>query len=254
MPTKKFHRLDCLSTNKKSFSITPKKKFNELVDLSPYVERCLDFAYQMTIGGVGEHRNHRSGGSEHRDYLQQFQNVLQEKLAEFGFYDFIVGKGFMASEPDLNAYEEGIWDDVDLTVNHKRISVKSSSFIAQLLLLEKEDWDENGFYKPNHQHEADCYDYFVFCRIKPDSKTVFNKEELGDDWEIDHLKTIAKASHWVMDIPGCISRKTLVALIKKKFILPKGALLNGKTEMDADNNYCQAGDLWDLDILLNNLR
>lgn len=237
-----------------SYTVISKKAFCEMVDLSQYVDKCLEFAYKMTFGKVGEHRDHRSGGSEHRDMLEKFQNTIQGKLAEYGLFDYIKSHYFAIEEPDLNAYGEGIWDDVDLTVNEKRISVKSAAFFSQLLLLEKADWDENGFYIPSEQDETNCYDFFVLCRIRPDAKTVFVPQNDTKNYSLENLLSLAKAEHWVMDIPGYITRANLMKLIKEKYIIPKGALLNGKLAMDADNYYCQAGDLWDAGLFIRILR
>ena len=57
-------------------------------------------------------------------------------------------------EPDLGVYEAGIWDDVDLIVNNRKISVKSAAHFSQLLLLEADDWDEHGYYIPNNQGDG----------------------------------------------------------------------------------------------------
>lgn len=47
------------------------------------VSECLDFAYGMTFGGSGAHRDHRSGGQAHRHLGEIFINTFQGKLAEF---------------------------------------------------------------------------------------------------------------------------------------------------------------------------
>ena len=247
----RFHKLQ---NDDESFNITSRRPFIEMVDLRNYVDKCVVFAYDMTFGGDGEHRNHRTGGTEHRNLLEQFQNALQGKMAEYGLYAFLRANGFEVEEPNLDTYGEGIWDDVDLIVNDKRISVKSSTHFSQLLLLEKEDWDENGFYIPNGQNEGDCYDYFVFCRIKPDSKSIFVPTMIGQKTDLQTFKSIAYHQHWVLDVPGYITRQNLIRLIKDNFVLPKGGKLNGKTMMDADNYYCQAGDLWDTDFFLDVLK
>ena len=247
-------RFKKLNTSDGVYNVTSRKIFVEMVDLGAYVDKCVDFAYQMTFGGQGEHRNHRTGGTEQRDLLNQFQNTLEGKLAEYGLYDYLVKHDFAVVEPNLDTYGEGIWDDVDLIVNDKRISVKSSTHFSQLLLFERDDWDENGFYIPNDQDENNCYVFFVFCRIKPDSKAVFNSSALGDKLDLNTFKSVANHEHWALDIPGYITRKNLIRIIKERFVLPKGSKLNGKTIMDADNYYCQAGDLWDINLLCDVLK
>ena len=100
----------------------------------------------------------------------------------------------------------------------------------------------------------DCYDFFVFCRIKPDSKSIFDPSMLDKKINLQAFKDIANHQHWVLDVPGYITRQNLIRLIKDNFVLPKGGKLNGKTIMDADNYYCQAGDLWSIEYLLEVLK
>lgn len=45
------------------------------------------------------------------------------------------------------------------------------------------------------------------------------------------------------DIPGFITNDDLKYLIKNKYIINRGDLLNGKTKMDANNYYCHIEDM-----------
>jgi hypothetical protein len=62
------------------------------------------------------------------------------------------------------------------------------------------------------------------------------------------------AEKWEFDATGFITKDILMQLITNGFILPQGSLLNGKTKMDADNYYCQAGDLYPISKILNYLK
>ena len=248
MAESRFHKLEVEGDN---YTVTQKRLYSEMINLNAYVYRSIDFAYDMTFAKVGEHRDNRTGGSEHRDLSERFQNAFQGKLAEFGVYDYIKSNSFSIEEPDLGVYGAGVWDDVDLTVNNRKISVKSTAHFSQLLLLEADDWDEHGYYLPNDQDEGNCYDFFVLCRVKPDIKRLFKDNNISPIFSRSQIKAFLSNQHWGMDIPGYITRGNLIKLIRERFILPKNSLLNGKTKMDADNIYCQAGDMWKCEWLID---
>ena len=51
------------------------------------------FAYDMTFGGKGKHRQRRSGGKKYRTNGEIFVDAFQGKIAEFGFYNYFSDKG-----------------------------------------------------------------------------------------------------------------------------------------------------------------
>ena len=59
---------------------------------------------------------------------------------------------------------------------------------------------------------------------------------------------------WTYDYAGYISIEHLKELIKLGFIIRKGDTLNGSTQIDADNYYIQAGDMFDVKELLIELQ
>lgn len=48
---------------------------------------------------------------------------------------------------------------------------------------------------------------------------------------------------WEYDMPGFITSDELTEIIKQNHIIPQKSILNGRTHMDAENYYVQAGDL-----------
>ena len=62
---------------------------------------CFDFAYDMSFGERGEHRDSRSGGKMHRTKGQIFINAFQGKLAEFALYRFLEHYNIETEKPDL---------------------------------------------------------------------------------------------------------------------------------------------------------
>lgn len=71
--------------NKKRFI-----KYAQIMDSDK--KECFDFAYDMSYGKIGEHRDSRSGGLIHRKKGQIFINTFQGKMAEFGLYRFLISK------------------------------------------------------------------------------------------------------------------------------------------------------------------
>lgn len=206
------------------------------------VQSAFDFAYDM-IYQNGHHRSYRSGGLQHRSLNEQFANTLQGKLAEFAFYQNLLDNQIACPPPDLSVSGKGIWDSGDFTCGERKISLKSAAFFANLMLFEQKDWDANGRYLPSNQ----LYHVFVFCRIKPDLKTVFKGHTTISKAAL--AETLANTS-FAADFPGFISRADFRYLAINKFEIKQGCILNERTRIDADNIYIQAGNLRPISQLL----
>lgn len=222
-----------------------RRSFNGAPVTRDMLNDVCDFAYEMCFG-AGHHRLHRTGGQVHRKGGEQFCNVFQGKLAEVVLRKSLISIGLPCREADFNVYGEGVWDDTDLNVNGKSLSVKSAAFFSNLLLLESHDYDNLGNYLPNLNIGATAsYDYYVLVRIKPDIKDVFRKERLMYSNNIDKetASRIVRSQDWYFDIAGWISHHEFVSVIRNKNIIPQNALLNDKIPMDAENYYVQSGDM-----------
>lgn len=254
MPNKVFQSLE-FDDQSNNYTITHKKtpKFKKLRKES--IEKCFDFAWGMTFGKEGEHRDHRTGGSKKRRNGEIFINTFQGKLAELGIYNVFSSVKKKLERPDFNFYGLGEWDDVDIEYDDKFFSIKSTKFYGNLLLLESKDWDDNGRYIPNKGIAHEQYDFFVLVRISPDGESIMKRNKLlyCDGLEKEELKKIIISETWKYDIVGYITGNHLIEIIKNKLILPKGSTLNQKTKMDAENYYVQAGDLLDFEELLKSL-
>ncbi|WP_281231617.1 hypothetical protein [Flavobacterium gelatinilyticum] len=239
-----------LDQKNNSYFITSKKAFEEKPVGAAFVKQSFDFAYEM-VYGEGFHRIKRSGGQLNRTPLEIFQNTFQGKLAEIVLYENLKLHEIDVEEPDFSIHGKGVWDETDLKANGKFICVKSAAFFSNLLLLETKDWNSEGMYIPNYDlSKTAVYDYFVLVRIKPDIKNI-----LHDISEVkENLWQEIKNAIWTYDIPGCCSIKTIQYIIKNQYSIPKNALLNGRTKMDAENFYLQSGDLRDLSILYSALK
>lgn len=138
------------------------------------IRKVFDFAYGMTYGADGEHRDHRSGGQLHRKAGERFINTFQGKLAEVAFHRESEKRGVKLPQPDFDMYELGEWDDADFEYKGKSISIKSAAHFSNLLLLETKDWDSRGVYLPNKK----AYNYHILVRISPDGKGIMRTHEL----------------------------------------------------------------------------
>lgn len=213
-------------------------------------QECFEFAYNMTYAKIGEHRDSRSGGTLHRTAGQIFINTFQGKMAEFALYRYLQSHQIDMEKPDTKEYKKGIWDSFDLDCQNKHISVKSTKSYGQLLLLETKDWNDDGEYVPNLLSDVAKYDYTVLVRFKPDGEKIMRDQKLlyQDESNIpDNIKEILSKTigemEWQYDFPGFIYHGELVKMIREKCIIPKNAMLNGKTRMDAENYYFQVGNM-----------
>ena len=245
-----FNKLKEDSRNPRKKYIAVKKFFKPRDSIKEkYVEESFEFAYSMTFGKSGEHRNHRSGGSHMRKNGEIFANTFQGKLCEFALYQVLKDKKEI-TKPDLSVYKLGKWDSYDFKVGEFTISVKSTKHFGQLLLLETKDWTKEAEYIPNNN---ECYDITVMVRLQDDNERIMKKNRLyySQYCKKEKLWNTFEDNTWLFDIPGLIRSTELKYLINMKYIIHKGDLLNGRTRMDADNYYCHIADMHDIKDLIN---
>lgn len=232
-------------TNKKAFSNS--HKFKEKT-----IQKCFEFAWDMSFGNKGEHRDHRSGGKHHRKNGEIFINVFQGKLGECAIYNLFSNNKIELDYPDFSVHELGIWDKFDFNYKEKNVSVKSTAHFGNLLLLETKDWNEDGKYLPSDI----SYDYHILTRISPDSKGIMKANKLfySDVANKNFLMNIILSEEWKWEITGYITKDDLKSIINNNHILPQGSLLSGKVKMDAENYYIQAGDLKNIISMIEELK
>lgn len=237
------------------FFIERKRKFVSNSELSlEDLEFCFTHAYDMTLGRIGVHRDHRTGGHKKRTLGERFANAFQGKIAEYAFRNYCLGGDFNISEPDIRVMGENRWDRCDFILNENLISIKSTKAYGNLLLLETGDYNQQGAYiHVDEDEEPIQYDYFVFMRVNPFIDDIMNNNEwlARDEVPRDQLKNVIFSNSWEFNIGGYISSEEFVSIIREGFILPQGAMLNGRVPMDAENYYIQAGDMHNIDELLN---
>ena len=242
-------RFASLNIQGNSYFLTSKIPFKPDGVLKPAtIEKVFCFAYDMSFTTKGKHRSNRSGGSYSRKNGEIFANTFQGKIAECAACNYFY-KFDEKVYPDFSTHNLGTWDSVDLTVLNKEIAVKSTKHFGQLLLLETKDWNAKGQYIPNIDNGVSTYDALMLIRLSPSCEDILKSHRLlfSDFIDKDKLKNIILSQRWEYDFVGYITNSDLKYIIKNDYILPKGALLNGKTPMDAENYYIQSGSLRKMD-------
>lgn len=232
--------------NNDSLFINNKKNFDSTNHVNyDYIKKVFDFAYEMTFGVSGQHRNHRSGGTHQRRNGEIFCDTFQGKISEFAIFQFFKDK-LNIMEPDLQTYGLGKWDTFDFSINGKVVSVKSTKHFGNLLLLETKDWNLQGQYIPNNN---ETIDYVILVRIEDEVTKLLKDNRLyfSDKLDKEYLWSLIKDIKCAFDIPGYITREDLVYLINNGFVIRRGEKLNRFTIMDAENYYCQAGDMQNIE-------
>jgi hypothetical protein len=217
-----------------------KKKFVPNV----YIERddkkkCFEFAYNMAFG---HNHNPNSFGSkkvEHkRSEIEIFRDAFQGKLAEIGFYNYYsVKKGFNIPPPDFNIWKRGKWEDTDFEATAKgekyKISIKSTKNYGQLLLLEKDRYDSNGYYMEGVNEEKVKHDLIFLVRVKGVDSFIDNLSVKKDENLFKQLE---------IEVTGYISHKNFVEIIKAGRFIQKGVMI-GNQVLKVDNYYAFASEL-----------
>ncbi|MDE5414234.1 hypothetical protein [Alkalihalobacterium chitinilyticum] len=246
-------------THKNVYQFNNTKDFDAMGSFGmEVIEEVFDFAYGMSFGQQGHHRNHRSGGTARRGNGAIFADAFQGKLAEFALYQVLQNHGIDVERPDTEMFGEGEWDSSDFTYGGKKIAVKSTKAFGQLLLLEAEDWNNEGLYVPNLGTGDEFYDYFVLVRVDPFAENLLMQNRLyfTPDVPEDELRQIILAEEFSFDLPGCMTRNTLVWMIENNYFIPQHAYINRiaeKNKLDADNYYLQTGDLHDVNRMIQEL-
>ena len=214
------------------------------------IQKVFEFAYKMAFTSEGAHRSSRSGGSHARRNGEIFANTFQGKIAECAACNFFY-KLDSKVMPDFSVYQLGKWDTVDLSVCGKEIGIKSTKHFGQLLLLETKDWDAKGRYIPNIKSGVCVYDYIVVIRVNPSCEDLLKSRRLlySNDVDKSVLEKLICSQTWTYNFAGYITHAELLQIIKSRQVLPRRALLNGKTIMDAENYYVQIGDLHPLNSI-----
>ena len=233
MPAAIFNRLN---ENGNSVFVTSPKKFKECGRIDKYSSTSLNWAYNNSYHGYFK------GASSNK--FSTLLDAFIGKLGEFAVYEFFKSKNYNLELPELLVRNKGEWDDGDLFVEGQKVQVKTTIYSSNFLLLKRNDWDELGNYKWGKDGKDDKYGAFFLCRMSPDPRKIFLKED-----SLENLINICENISWRYEITGFLSKKDVVSGISNNYIINKGKLLNGKIPIREDLIYFQSGDLKDPELI-----
>lgn len=235
------------------------KTLNPIVIPENYSVECAKFAYDMTFGKVGEHKNMMSGSDRKRSDAEIFACAFQGKISEFAIYDYLKKNGVDLSVPNTDVYRKGKWDNCDLESGNDTISVKSSPEYMNFLKLNYWDYDIDGGYKYGYgKYKYD--DYIAYARILPNANQKLRSSSYKIDCLINmnlltasDLERIIAEETWKADLTGFITREEFRdEVIGDNLVINKGDQVDGLS-MFSKFYYTQSGDLNDMKLLADAL-
>lgn len=187
--------------------INKRFKFEKIDRLNnDYIRLSYKFAYEMSFTEEGHHRRNRSGGKDKRKDVPIFCNTFNGKLGEFAVYQYFLSKGINIPSPDVNIMGEGEWDSYDFLIEKgdakRKIGIKTTKRIGNLLLLETKDWSKQGQYIPNLDRGYADYDEIILVRVDSDiiKKLKAKKLYLNDQIDEAVLRHELNKSSYEFDI------------------------------------------------------
>ena len=239
-----------MKINGMSYEVSRRVNFSAMRFRSDHAPRAaFDFAWDMTFGNQGQHRNHRTGGVARRGNGEIFANTLQGKLAEFAVCQELERFGISVT-PDLSRDSLGKWDSFDIRVNGIEIAIKSTKRYGNLLLLETQDWTVEGDYL--HHRESKGIDFLCLVRVDPSPEDLMRRARILFNRTCNRalLESVAGPEiEFTFQVVGQVSRSDLGMAVQERHVIPRGAMLNGHTRMDATNYYIQACDFKPIESL-----
>lgn len=219
------------------FNYDTRKEFAPDTKLkSESIKKCLHFASEMAYG-EGYHKSQSFGNSNYnRSTKEIFINTFQGKLAELAVYNELYSIGIRPDNPpEFDVWGKGRWEDCDFTLNNGaiRASVKSTKWFGNLLLLEKNKYNQKGEFLETFESEPLAYDFTFMVRISGVKSA--KPENYLEKNEID------------VEVTGFLSHSKFLQVINEKQIIPQGIILG--TPLIVDNYYIFAQDLTEVKYL-----
>lgn len=225
-----------LTKRENSYYANSKKIFSGNISVDEFAKEAAEWAYNNTYHGHFKNNEGRSINTVLTD-------ALVGKIGEFLVYKFFKTRGYDPSYPDLKTRSKGEWDDGDMIVDGKKMSIKTSSSVSTTLRLRRSDWNVGGDYLYGSSGVDDSYKAVFFCRIKPDLRKIFANKDYSMEDFVDECSNIS----WIGEVTGFVRKDDVANAIKEGMILEKSSKLDGKMEIYFDQIYFQAGCLRDPD-------
>jgi hypothetical protein len=192
--------------------------------------KCLNFATEMAYGN-GHHKSQSFGGKSHeRNSSEIFINTFQGKIAELAVYNQLSNLKIKPDKnPEFEIWGKGKWEDCDFTLKNEtlRCSVKSTKDFGNLLLLEKEKYNEKGEFLETEDLKPRHYDFTFLVRVAGikdnDPKSYMQKNSIETE------------------VVGFLSHQNFLEVIAQNQFIKKGIRLG--IPLIVDNYYVFAKDL-----------
>ena len=213
---------------------------------------AFDFAYAMTFAGKGEHNSTSfTRDSKHKRSVGEiFVNTLQGKLSELATYNYCINNGHVCNEVDFSIGKLNYWDNIDLRINEKNTSIKSTKGYSMFLFLEVGNYDKHGNYKYPYDGKATITSYLL-CRVQSKSGEFIEGILKSNRWlyskqvNKEELYKALKCRTWLVELSGFVSKTNLVKyVINESHIMEQGKIMGKSDEvMKVDNYYVHVSDL-----------
>ena len=226
--TRHFHKLT--ESGNVVFVNTPREFIPQTVLNKDYYAESIRWAYDNAYNGHFKDSN----PSKHKTML----NAFIGKLGEFCCYEFFKNLGYELDMPETFLRKKGEWDDGDLFVGGRKVQVKTTLSSSNLMLLKRNDWDEEGNYKWGKNGKDPEYGAFFLCRMGPDPKNLFPEGST-----LDELLEISQNCKFDLEVCGFLTRKDIIFAIENNIFITRGKFINGKAKIREDLIYFQSGDL-----------
>ncbi|MFD2908364.1 hypothetical protein ACFSX9_06410 [Flavobacterium ardleyense] len=219
--------------NKGNVPSNGKIVFNPNISLKPEsIAKCVEFAGIMAYGEGFHNPNSFGANTNCRKEKEIFKNTLQGKIAELAFYNYMAKAGFKPDAiPDFGVWGKGKWEDCDFTFKNGAInvSIKSTKHFGNLLLLEKDRYNENGEYLEAVEKSQPIKHHYIFMiRVKGVEK----------DNPAEYLAPYENIS---VEVTGYITNDCFKKLIHQNQLIKKGLIIG--IPMIVDNYYTCSSDL-----------
>lgn len=199
-----------------------------------------EFAKKMSMENKHNPDSFASGNEKNtRTPMEIFRDAFQGKIAEFAFCNYVKlhTRDNNNLKPDLDCWVRGEWEDTDFIIveNGQQFtcSIKSTKGYGKLLLLERNRYDDNGFYlEPSKSKIPVKHDFFYLIRVQGVEK---NKNYSAyTEKDINAIQT---------QFMGCITHDAFKELLKiPDRILPAGTPI-GNEPLKVDNIWVCATEL-----------
>ncbi|MGT2755513.1 hypothetical protein [Streptococcus ovis] len=205
---------------------------------------AFEFSYKMTFGHQGEHNpsSFTSDSGYDRKPGEIFVNTFQGKLSEVAVHKYCLDNNFECSNVDFTVGQLEFWDNIDLVINKKNVSVKSTKGFSRFLLLEVKNYDEQGNYKYPY-NKGFVVDSYLLCRVQGENCYFTNNIEsvegifkqkrwlYSENLEFQELFNELSKRIWYVEITGFVSKKKLSEyVIKQRHIMKEGKIMGKSNE------------------------